>query len=105
MKPPAVTPAISPKPTPCPELRQALATIQEIAAARRTDPQGLLQILREVEALHRQICEEVLVPALPTTRHELFALLQNIEAHGGWPHIYRIRLQELLQNFHQELPL
>ncbi len=99
MKPPAVTPAISP------ELRQALATIQAIAAARRADPQGLLQILREVEALHRQICEEMLIPALPNTRRELFALLQNIEAHGGWPYIYRIRLQELLQNFHRELPL
>jgi hypothetical protein len=75
-----------------------------IAACQRADPQGLLQILRELEALHRQICEEMLMPALPNTRHELFALLQNIEANGGWPYIYRIRLQELLQKLHQELP-
>jgi len=99
-----VAPAIPPEQPLSPELHQAIRAIRAIAARQRTDPQGLLLVLRELEALHRQICEEMLMPALPDTRHELFGLLQNIEANGGWPYIYRIRLQELLQKLHQELP-
>ncbi|MFQ3679922.1 MAG: hypothetical protein SNJ60_05385, partial [Pseudanabaenaceae cyanobacterium] len=86
------------------ELQRAIAAIQALAASQRTDPQRLLGSLRALEALHRQICDEMLVPALPNTRHELFALLQNIEANGGWPYIYRLRLQSLLQELRPELP-
>ncbi|NJK59316.1 MAG: hypothetical protein HC918_02325 [Oscillatoriales cyanobacterium SM2_1_8] len=91
-------------PEPSPELHRAIAVIQSLAVSQRTNPQELLGILRDLEALHRQICAEMLMPALPNTRHELFALLQNIEANGGWPYIYRVRLQELLQKLRPELP-
>ncbi|MGQ9864737.1 MAG: hypothetical protein ACUVSQ_00385 [Pseudanabaenaceae cyanobacterium] len=86
------------------ELQTAIAAIRAIASRQGNDPQGLLLVLRELEALHRQICDEMLMPALPNTRHELFALLQNIEANGGWPYIYRIRLQDLLHKLRPELP-
>jgi len=101
-----VAPAIPPEQPSVfsPEFHQALSAIQTIAVRQRTDPQGLLLVLRELEALHRQICEEMLMPALPNTRHELFALLQNVEANGGWPYIYRVRLQDLLHKLRQELP-
>jgi hypothetical protein len=58
-------------------------------------------LLRVIEALHRNIREELFQPALPTSRHELFALLRDIEAAGGWPYIYRLKIEEVCQNLDQ----
>ncbi len=74
-----------------------------LATKNAQDPTKLLHILRSLEKTHRQICEDLFMPALPTARHNLFNLLLEIEANGGWPHIYRISLQTLCQNLEQDL--
>lgn len=85
------------------ELDQCLEQLQQIASQNQQDPQKLLHILRSLEQSHRYICDHIFLPALPNTRHELFNLLLEIEAHGGWPYIYRVKLQELCQNLEQEV--
>lgn len=77
--------------------------VSGLAQAGDRDPIKLLQILRSLEQTHRQICEDLFMPALPTARHSLFNLLLEIEANGGWPHIYRISLQNLCQNLKEDL--
>ncbi len=71
--------------------------VKAVAAEHRDDPRQLLAILRALEEVHHEICRDWFTPALPNTRHELFDLLRDIEAHGGWPYIYRISLSDLCQ--------
>lgn len=63
---------------------------------RADDVMQLLELLRLLEQLHLTLRENYFHPALPTTRHDLYTLLQNIEESGGWPYIPRMTLQELL---------
>ncbi|MDX1977329.1 MAG: hypothetical protein SFT94_06615 [Pseudanabaenaceae cyanobacterium bins.68] len=85
------------------ELEQCLEQLRQIASQHQQDPKRLLHILRSLEQVHRDICDQTFLPALPNTRHELFSLLLEIEAHGGWPYIYRVKLQELCQNLESEI--
>ena len=60
---------------------------------------ALLALLRLLEQCHREICETRFRDALPSNRHTLYTLLRDIEAHGGWPYIQRMKLRTLLANY------
>lgn len=77
--------------------QEAIATlVREVAEAHRGDGAALLGLLRLLEALHREICNGAFQETLPTTRHQLYSLLKDIEAEGGWPYIGRMRLKHFL---------
>ncbi|PSN18955.1 hypothetical protein C7271_09835 [filamentous cyanobacterium CCP5] len=79
---------------------QAIAEAIEIAAmSRQGDGLALLDLLRVLEQMHRQIRESLFRDALPTNRQRLYALLKDIEMNGGWPHIQRMKLRLLLEKF------
>jgi hypothetical protein len=80
------------------ELTAMSERLRSLAQKYEGDPMQLLGILRTLEQLHSEICENLFQPALPNTRHGLFDLLQDIEANGGWPYIYRIGLGDLCRN-------
>ncbi|MBE9099363.1 hypothetical protein [Vacuolonema iberomarrocanum] len=70
--------------------------IHDVAESHRGDGAALLGLLRVLESLHREICNGVFQETLPKTRHELYSLLKDIEAEGGWPYIGRMRLRHFL---------
>lgn len=72
--------------------------IHEIADRDRADPLALLQLLRTLEQLHREIQQGYFQSALPDSRQALYALLRDIEENGGWPYIQRWKLQALFAN-------
>ena len=68
----------------------------------RNDPQVLLAVLRELEQLHRQLQDGPFRSSMPSSRQQLYALLQSMEKSGGWPYIPRLQLKtfmELLEDF------
>lgn len=75
--------------------------IWQISQSRHNDSASLLQILRILESLHKRIRDDLFQPALPTSRHELFNLLRDIETNGGWPHIYRMKINEICRYLEQ----
>jgi hypothetical protein len=83
------------------QLQELTGQIQQMAVRYTGKCDQLLGLLRVIEALHRNIREDLFQPALPTSRHELFALLRDIEAAGGWPYIYRLKIEEVCQNLDQ----
>ena len=62
----------------------------------------LLELLRTIEALHREIRDDLFQQSLPDNRQALYALVRDIEAKGGWPYIHRMKLQTLLQGWDAE---
>jgi hypothetical protein len=90
------------------QLEAQLAEIQEtigfLAQNYRGDDLALLAILRSLEAIHRQIREELFLAALPANRRELARVLRDIEETGGWPYIERMRLQAFLKHFQENSP-
>lgn len=76
-------------------------TIASLAQNYRGDERALLAILRSLEAVHRQIREELFLQALPDNRRELSRVLRDIEEVGGWPYIERMRLRALLKYFEE----
>lgn len=79
------------------ELEPVLNHIRQMAQACDRDCARLLTILRGLEAVHREIREDLFQPALPDNRQALYALLRDVEAEGGWPYINRMKLQDFLQ--------
>jgi hypothetical protein len=78
---------------------EAISTqIKLLALQSKDDPIEILHILRVLEQLHNEICNDILQPALPNSRHGLFDLLRDIESNGGWPHIYRRNLNQLFEH-------
>lgn len=73
----------------------------QIAQLQQKHPQNLLSMLRSLETLHRNIRDDLFQPSLPTSRHELFNLLRDIESNGGWPHIYRMKINEICRYLEQ----
>nr|WP_245894504.1 hypothetical protein [Chamaesiphon polymorphus] len=69
-----------------------------MAELHQTDPLALLQLLRTLEQLHREIQQGYFQSALPDSRQSLYALLRDIEENGGWPYIQRWKLQDLFAN-------
>jgi hypothetical protein len=83
-------------------LQQRLAQISVLSRQVAKDAQpevlDLLQVLRTLEMLHREIREDLFQDALPTDRHNLYKLLKDIEENGGWPYIERLRIKSLIAN-------
>jgi hypothetical protein len=80
------------------QLEKTALEIHTIAATNQQDPIALLQLLRRLEQIHRDIQQEYFQSALPNNRQALYALLRDIEESGGWPYIQRWKLQALLTN-------
>jgi hypothetical protein len=78
------------------ELNAILDRIRQLAHTCDRDCSKLLVILRGIEAVHREVCEDCFQPALPDNRQALYALLKDIESEGGWPYINRMKLQDFL---------
>jgi hypothetical protein len=78
-----------------PDLQQLIQSIEQAAAEREGDGLALLALLRTLEQCHREIRETLFRDALPSSRHQLYALLRDIEVSGGWPYIQRMKLQTL----------
>jgi hypothetical protein len=85
-----------------PTLRERLDQIsnlsRQVAQNSQSEVTDLLEILRTLEQLHREIREDLFQNALPTDRHSLYRLLRDIEENGGWPYIERLRIHDLLIN-------
>ena len=88
--------------TELPASMQPLADITDqihaIANLNREDPIALLQLLRTLEQLHREIQQNYFQAALPNSRQALYTLLRDIEENGGWPYVQRWKLQALFAN-------
>lgn len=87
------------------DLQQSLDRVcQEllaIAAQQGEDGIALLDLLRRLEQVHREICEDYFYPTLPERRRDLYNLLRDMEEEGGWPYIARPKLRLILDNFFQ----
>ena len=79
--------------------------IESAAQKRVNDCEALLELLRQLEELHRDIRETLFQEALPSNRQRLHKLLRDIEVNGGWPYIQRMKLVELLNNLDTPLSL
>ncbi len=91
--------SFSQEPSLSPDLQDLAQLIEQAALVRRGDSLALLELLRLLEARHRQICETAFQDALPNNRHSLYALLKDIETKGGWPYIQRMKLAFLLSHY------
>lgn len=80
------------------ELSEISDLVWSLAKQCQDDPNLLLELLRTLELLHRQIREELFQPSLPNTRNALYTLLRDIEEQGGWPYVPRMKIQELCLN-------
>ena len=78
------------------EVAPLLECLGRVATANEGDPLALLQLLRQLEQLHRTIQEGPFRSSLPSERSSLFRLLQNMEQSGGWPYIPRLQLRTFL---------
>uniref|UniRef100_B8HTW8 Uncharacterized protein n=1 Tax=Cyanothece sp. (strain PCC 7425 / ATCC 29141) TaxID=395961 RepID=B8HTW8_CYAP4 len=78
------------------ELATIAQTVRDLAASYRGDSGKLLELLRLLESLHREVREEAFQEALPSNRQALYALLRDIERSGGWPYIPGMKLRSLL---------
>lgn len=78
--------------------------IYQVAESYRGDGIALLGLLRLLEQLHRDIRDDFFQETLPQNRHQLYSLLRDIEAEGGWPYISRIRLREFITHLEESPP-
>lgn len=79
------------------DLTAIASLVHQTAIARKGDGIALLALLRLLESLHREIRDSLFQETLPTSRQDLYALLREIEANGGWPYIHRMKLRQLLE--------
>ncbi|MBL6742444.1 MAG: hypothetical protein ISP80_08385 [Synechococcus sp. BS301-5m-G53] len=80
----------------------ALAALGELAEELRGNPEALLTLLRELEALHRDVQDGPFRQSLPENRQKLFTLLQGMEKNGGWPYIPRLQLRTFIDLLGQD---
>ncbi|BAZ53856.1 hypothetical protein NIES4103_65400 [Nostoc sp. NIES-4103] len=86
------------------EQLQTIATaVHDVAKVCQGDAIALLNLLRQLEQLHREIRDGAFQESLPDNRQQLYALLKDIESEGGWPYIERMRLQAFLANLLPEV--
>ncbi len=83
------------------ELELISDRLWQFAQDQQGDSVSLLHVLRVLEAIHKRIRDDLFQAALPTSRHELFNLLRDIETNGGWPHIYRMKINEICRYLEQ----
>jgi hypothetical protein len=80
------------------KLEKIADVVYDVADNCQGDITALLKLLRQLEQLHREIRDGRFQESLPNNRQQLYALLKDIEAEGGWPYIERMRLQAFLRN-------
>lgn len=76
--------------------------VRTVAHRSEGDAISLLLLLRTLESLHTEIRDSLFQASLPENRQQLYALLRDIEASGGWPYIPRMRLRSLLEHLETE---
>jgi hypothetical protein len=84
------------------QLQKIAIAVHDIAQECQKDPIALLNLLRQLEYLHREIRDGAFQESLPDNRQQLYSLLKDIEAEGGWPYIERMRLQTFLAKLLQQ---
>lgn len=84
------------------ELTAMANAVRDRSVKLQDRPLALLDLLRILENLHREIREDLFQKSLPDNRQDLYALLKEIEAEGGWPYIARPHLRSLLVNLSTE---
>ena len=77
-------------------LSNQLQTLQQLAQELNGNPEALLDLLRQIEQLHRTVQDGAFRGSLPADRSQLFSLLQNMERSGGWPDIPRLQLRTFM---------
>ncbi|MFM9109515.1 MAG: hypothetical protein ACKOPN_02745 [Prochlorococcaceae cyanobacterium] len=77
-------------------LEQLLAELEGMGDQLADDPLALLQLLRQVEQLHRRLQDGPFRQSLPEDRNRLFELLEEMERSGGWPYIPRLQLRTFM---------
>lgn len=84
--------------------RQAavLAELEALACELNGDPEALLDLLRQLEHLHRRIQDGAFRSSLPADRNRLFSLLKEMERSGGWPYIPRLQLRTFMDLLQRE---
>lgn len=70
--------------------------LHQLAEGLEGQPEVLLNLLRELETLHRSIQDGAFRRSLPEDRQHLFALLRDMERSGGWPYIPRLQLRTFM---------
>jgi hypothetical protein len=80
------------------DLDAIASLVKKTATAHEGQGLELLALLRLLEALHQEVRDGLFQDSLPDNRQALYALLKDIETNGGWPHIYKMRLQNFLVN-------
>lgn len=82
-------------------LEEGLQSIRNItwaiAQEHQDDSLSLLAILRLLEQVHQEIRDDLFQQSLPDNRQSLYKLLRDIETKGGWPYIYRMKLQSIME--------
>ncbi|WP_087068113.1 hypothetical protein [Cyanobium sp. NIES-981] len=68
----------------------------DLAGELSGQPEQLLDLLRQVEQLHRTIQDGPFRSSLPADRNHLFSLLRRMEQSGGWPYIPRLQLRTFM---------
>ncbi|MCI3279674.1 hypothetical protein L5470_01535 [Synechococcus sp. PCC 6717] len=81
---------------PSEQLTELALRIRTAAQQAAGDVVELLALLRLLEELHRDICDNQFQAVLPTNRQALYKLLREIERNGGWPYIPRKKLEAFL---------
>ena len=77
-------------------LSNQLQSLQQLAQELNGNPEALLDVLRQIEQLHRTVQDGAFRGSLPADRSQLFSLLQNMERSGGWPYIPRLQLRTFI---------
>lgn len=78
------------------QLTSMLDQLNHLASELDGDPEALLELLRQLEHLHRRIQDGPFRSSLPADRYHLFNLLQGMERSGGWPYIPRLQLRTFM---------
>ncbi len=86
------------------QLTDLLGQFDALASAVASDPDALLELLRQLEHLHRCIQDGPFRNSLPADRSQLFSLLQSMETSGGWPYIPRLQLRTFIDLLQAEPP-
>ena len=74
-------------------LQEIVVKVNKVAEQCDGDAQALLDLLRVLETLHREIRANQFEPSLPNTRNDLYEFLKDIDETGGWPYIERMKLR------------
>lgn len=101
---PAAGEAMSGEPGWHDRLQQWSRAGQALAADVGGDPLKLLQLLRSIEQLHRELQDGPFRASLPSDRRGLHDLLQSMERSGGWPYIPRLQLRTFMELLDEPTP-